>query len=149
MSAEAESLRKLVQALPPDLQAEVRDFIEFLLSKRKRETEYGLPQNRAGKLREYSEQYTSLELQENAKRSGRNNPMSNITIAKVVKRLETLPEALQAQVLSFVEALDAARPQGVSGDILLQFAGVMNPDEARQMSEVIATGCEQVDLDEW
>jgi len=45
---------------------EVRDFVEFLLSKRSRQVTYGLKQNWAGALHEYREQYTSLELQQKA-----------------------------------------------------------------------------------
>ena len=61
------SLDELVHELPPDKQQEVRDFAESLLEKR------GRPHRRrrlrlpwAGGLREYRDQYTSLELQKKA-----------------------------------------------------------------------------------
>ncbi|MCB8982715.1 MAG: DUF2281 domain-containing protein [Ardenticatenaceae bacterium] len=66
MSAQSKPLEELVQELPPDLMIEVRDFVEFLLSKRSRQVTYGLKQNWAGALHEYREQYTSLELQQKA-----------------------------------------------------------------------------------
>ena len=61
------SLDELVHELPPDKQREVRDFAESLLREQDRP-----PQRRrlrlpwAGGLREYRDQYTSLELQKKA-----------------------------------------------------------------------------------
>ena len=66
MSAQNKSLTELVQELPPDAMVEVRDFIEFLLTKRQSASEYTLRQDWAGALREHREQYTSLELQKQA-----------------------------------------------------------------------------------
>lgn len=66
MNEQNKSLVELVQELPPDVMAEVRDFIEFLLSKRQSTSKYTLRQNWAGALREHREQYTSLELQRKA-----------------------------------------------------------------------------------
>ena len=66
MAESTKSLSELVQELPPELTGEVRDFIEFLLSKRDHTAEYKLRQNWAGALREHREQYTSLELQKKA-----------------------------------------------------------------------------------
>jgi hypothetical protein len=62
----AKSLEELVRELPPDMVAEVRDFIEFLLSKQERRVGRPLQQNWAGALRDYREQYTSVELQHRA-----------------------------------------------------------------------------------
>jgi len=56
-------LQELVQELPPDLRAEVRDFVEFLLSKRGQRTSQILRQDWAGALSEYRQRYTALELQ--------------------------------------------------------------------------------------
>jgi hypothetical protein len=55
----------VVPDLPPDLQQEVRDFVEFLLYKHQRQT-YKLRQDWAGALREYKEEYTALGLQKKA-----------------------------------------------------------------------------------
>jgi hypothetical protein len=62
----AKSLEELVRELSPDMAAEVRDFIEFLLSKQKRHAGRALRQDWAGALRDYREQYTSVELQHKA-----------------------------------------------------------------------------------
>ena len=66
MDTTAKSLEELVRELPPDMAAEVRDFIEFLLSKQERRVGRLLQQNWAGALRDYREQYTSVELQHKA-----------------------------------------------------------------------------------
>jgi hypothetical protein len=66
MNAMAKPLEELVQELPPDIQAEVRDFIEFLLVKRARTPATKLHQDWAGALRGVREQYSSLELQRKA-----------------------------------------------------------------------------------
>ena len=66
MDTTAKSIEELVQELPPDMVAEVRDFIEFLLSKRGRRPDVALRQDWAGALREHRQQYTSLDLQHRA-----------------------------------------------------------------------------------
>ncbi len=66
MSAATKPLTELVQDLPPDVQAEVRDFVEFLLAKRARQSGRTLRQDWAGSLRDVRDQYTSLELQQKA-----------------------------------------------------------------------------------
>ena len=66
MSTIAKPLQELVQELPHDMRAEVRDFIEFLLAKRGRRVGTTLRQDWAGALRDYRQQYTSLELQHHA-----------------------------------------------------------------------------------
>jgi hypothetical protein len=66
VSTTAKPLDELVRELPPDILAEVRDFVEFLLVKRGRRTGGRLQQNWAGALRQYKQQYTSLKLQHQA-----------------------------------------------------------------------------------
>ena len=66
MSTQLEPLDKLVRELPPDSQSAVRDFVEFLLEKRKRKSIGKLRQNWAGALSDHGEEYTSLELQKKA-----------------------------------------------------------------------------------
>ena len=60
------SLEELVQELPPDVRAQVRDFVEFLLSRRVQDAEGTLRQDWAGALRHYRKRYTALELQRQA-----------------------------------------------------------------------------------
>ncbi len=62
----ARPLAQLVEELPPAAQQEVRDFVEFLLTKHRRETGQILRQDWAGALQEYRQTYTALELQKKA-----------------------------------------------------------------------------------
>ncbi|MBS3933271.1 MAG: DUF2281 domain-containing protein [Truepera sp.] len=66
MSVPSRSLAELVEELPPDARAQVRDFVEFLLTKRKRSQGRTLRQNWAGALREHRDRYSSLQLQKKA-----------------------------------------------------------------------------------
>ena len=60
------TLKDLVDQLLPELQQEVRDFVEFLLERKVRKRGRKLRQDWAGALRKYRDQYTSLELQKKA-----------------------------------------------------------------------------------
>ena len=63
---QTKSLEELVKELPPDIQAEVKDFAEFLIERRKRKAKMPLRQDWAGALRDFRDKYTSLELQQKA-----------------------------------------------------------------------------------
>ena len=60
------TLEELIKELPPELQKEVHDFVQFLLERRMRKHGRTLRQDWAGALRDYRDQYTSLELQKKA-----------------------------------------------------------------------------------
>jgi hypothetical protein len=66
MSTVVKPLTELVKELPPHAQMVVRDFVEFLLMKHGRKSDKKLRQDWAGSLRDYRDQYTSLELQQKA-----------------------------------------------------------------------------------
>ena len=66
MNETTKTLQELMQDLPPEMRAEVRDFVEFLLNKKSRGGKGSLRQDWAGALRDHREQYTSLELQRHA-----------------------------------------------------------------------------------
>ena len=57
------TLQEYIKKLPPDLEKEVKDFVEFLLKKRGRRHHNKLSQTWAGALKKYKSEYTSLELQ--------------------------------------------------------------------------------------
>ena len=61
-----QTLKQLIDQLPPELQQEVQDFVEFLLERKVRKRGRKLRQDWAGALKEYRDQYTSLELQKKA-----------------------------------------------------------------------------------
>ena len=56
-------IEQKIKMLPLELQHEVEDFIEFLIEKRKAKRGKKLRQDWAGALRDFRDQYTSLELQ--------------------------------------------------------------------------------------
>ncbi len=55
--------KDLVEQLPPDLQQEVKDFVEFLLEKRVPKKRAKLKLDWRGALRDLRDKYTSVELQ--------------------------------------------------------------------------------------
>ena len=62
-----QTLKELIEQLPPELQEEVRDFVEFLLERRaaklKAEKRGELKLNWRGALRDLWDKYISVELQ--------------------------------------------------------------------------------------
>ena len=60
------SLEERVKELPPELQKEVESFVESLHKRRARKNGRKLRQDWAGALREFRDQYSSLELQKKA-----------------------------------------------------------------------------------
>jgi len=61
-----ENIEEIIRKLPPELQREVKDFVNFLIEKRARKQGVKLRQDWAGALKDYREKYTSLELQKKA-----------------------------------------------------------------------------------
>jgi hypothetical protein len=58
-----QSLKELIEQLPPELQQEVQDFVEFLLEKRARKPKRKPKFDWAGALKDLGERYSSTELQ--------------------------------------------------------------------------------------
>jgi len=56
----------MIKRLPPDLQQEAIDFIQFLIEKRMHKKRTYLKLDWAGALSEYKDKYTSLNLQKKA-----------------------------------------------------------------------------------
>jgi hypothetical protein len=61
-----ESLESMMKRLPPHLQQEAIDFIQFLIEKRMHKKRTYLKLDWAGALNEYKDKYTSLNLQKKA-----------------------------------------------------------------------------------
>lgn len=66
MTTATKPLEELILELPPALQTEVRDFVEFLLAKRERPFQRRLRQDWAEAVQDRSQNYTSVELQHRA-----------------------------------------------------------------------------------
>jgi hypothetical protein len=60
------TLKELIEQLPPDLQEEARDFLEFLLKKRVTKQESEIKLDWRGALQDLRDKYTSVELQHKA-----------------------------------------------------------------------------------
>ena len=60
------SIDERIKNLPPALKKEVTEFVNSLLKKRRKKNGKRLRQDWAGSLRDYRDQYTSLELQKKA-----------------------------------------------------------------------------------
>jgi hypothetical protein len=58
-----ETLKDLVGQLPPELQQEVKDFVQFLLERRVAKQKSELKLSWRGALRDLRDKYTSVELQ--------------------------------------------------------------------------------------
>lgn len=61
-----QTIKEIIAQLSPELQEEVREFAQFLLERQAKKLGRKLRQDWAGALKEYREQYTSLELQKKA-----------------------------------------------------------------------------------
>ena len=60
------TLEEIIKKLPLEYEQEVENFVRFLIEKRVRKEGRKLRQNWAGALRDYRNQYTSMELQKKA-----------------------------------------------------------------------------------
>ncbi len=62
----SQTLEEMSRLLPPNLQQEVEDFIQFLIERQRQKHGRILRQDWVGAIRDYRDQYTSLELQKKA-----------------------------------------------------------------------------------
>jgi hypothetical protein len=68
---------------------------------------------------------------------------------QILNDLDRLSPEQQQRAAKLVHDLVSTLPKGASGRDLLRFAGTLDDESARQMTEAIEEGCERVDLDEW
>jgi len=66
MNVAVQTIKEKVQQLSPQNQAEVIDFVDFLLSKEKTKERRKMKLDWAGGLKDLREQYTSVELEHQA-----------------------------------------------------------------------------------
>ena len=65
--------------------------------------------------------------------------MENQIVARVIERMELLPLDLQQLVLEFIQTLQASTQQGVTGQQMLSFAGIIPGEELAHMRQAVAT----------
>lgn len=75
--------------------------------------------------------------------------MNSIVINRVIEQLKDMPYELQWRVFEFTLSLKIYKPHGVSGEHLLQFAGIIPNNDLQLMRQAIEENCEQVDINEW
>lgn len=63
MKESQKMIEELVKALPPEIQGEVRDFVEFLMQRRLKRRRQRPTFDWSGALKELRDQYTSVDLQ--------------------------------------------------------------------------------------
>ena len=73
----------------------------------------------------------------------------SVITQQLIKQVDQLPLEFQRRVLDFAQALALSLPKGVPGRSLLRFAGTIEAQDLKTMSEAIEASCEQVDTDEW
>jgi ribosomal 30S subunit maturation factor RimM len=72
-----------------------------------------------------------------------------IITEELIKQLDLLPLELQKKVLDFAKALTINAHKGTSGREILSFAGVMDRESVKEITEAVRLDCEQVDTNEW
>ena len=76
--------------------------------------------------------------------------MLNIKIKKkLIEDLNNLPFDSQKKVQEFAHALLITQNTGKSGKDMIKFSGIFSNDDAAELREIIETGCERVDINEW
>lgn len=70
--------------------------------------------------------------------------------SQIIREVDILPLEMQKKVLDFVKLLsDSKAPKGAPGRKLAKLAGLLSKEDAQEMAEMIADGCEQIDFNEW
>ncbi|MGB3634210.1 MAG: hypothetical protein WA982_09230 [Rubrobacteraceae bacterium] len=75
--------------------------------------------------------------------------MSDAVKDQIIDQLSGMSEEEQRRVLGIVRSIAERPGDGVSGSSLIRFAGAIDEDDARRMSEAIEEGCEQIEPNEW
>ena len=75
--------------------------------------------------------------------------MSQTLQKEILDQLNKLPLEHQRKVLEFARSLSKANPVGKAGKELLSFAGAIEVEDIKAISQAIEEGCEQVNINEW
>ena len=75
--------------------------------------------------------------------------MASVLQQQIIQELNNLPLEMQIKVRDFAYALKISIPKGTAGKELLQFAGIMSKEEAKEIEKIIEEGCEQIDEESW
>lgn len=75
--------------------------------------------------------------------------MSQTLKKELIENFDSLPFALQQQVLYFVRALKLTSKVGNPGKDLLDLAGAIDTEDLQEIEDAIEDGCERIDKDAW
>ncbi len=75
--------------------------------------------------------------------------LDSATQTDLLKQVEQLPPALQRKVVDFAHSLAQSMPQGTPARELLEFAGILNAEEAEAMMGAIERDCKRIDPNDW
>ena len=67
-------------------------------------------------------------------------------------KIELLPNHLKSEVNDFVDFLlekEKRKQNAKKPNDIMKFAGIWSNDEAKEISQIIKEGCENIDLDGW
>lgn len=67
----------------------------------------------------------------------------------ILQELEQLPEILLKAVLDFLLFLKPKQIEPTGSKPWMQFAGILNDEEAQEIQDIVSQEFEQVDLNEW
>ena len=68
---------------------------------------------------------------------------------KLIEDLNNLSFDSQKKVQEFAHALLITQHRGKSGKEMIKFSGILTNDESVELKQIIESGCEKVDLNEW
>jgi hypothetical protein len=64
--------------------------------------------------------------------------------SELLERMDKLTPTMQKRVVEYAQSLVESSPQGNSGAEFLKFAGIMTPEEAKEVLRAIEEDCELV-----
>lgn len=68
---------------------------------------------------------------------------------EILSELEQLNIGKQKKVLDFIHSLNDGAPRGAAGKELLKFAGILTPEEGKELLKIIDKDCGEIDFSEW
>jgi hypothetical protein len=68
---------------------------------------------------------------------------------ELIEQMHKLPLDKQQRVLGYAHSLVETNTAGFPGSELMEFAGIMSPEEAKEFLQSIEEDCERIEPNEW
>jgi len=68
---------------------------------------------------------------------------------ELLEQMRKLSPPMQQRVLGYAHSLAESISPAFPGSDLLEFAGIMTPEEAKEFLQSIDEDCERIDTDDW